>query len=164
MDYYVKKSILNLRISIGSADVSLHKKNLYLTFCEGRMEIEHMVPAVVVVMASSVFAMLAFVPDIRKLAHGRGFLPVDLLQESGIHRPAIPALPPGIHLDGFGDLALMGSHDVHQVADGLGCMPFCSDVDMDSCPPGPHRSSSRLSGGPSPAPAEAPCPRRSGSA
>ena len=115
--------------------VELEKPKFDGPFCEGRMEIEHMVPAVVVVMASSVFAMLAFVPDIRKLAHGRGFLPVDLLQESGIHRPAVPALPPGIHLDGFGDLALMGSHDVHQVADGLGRVPFCSDVDMDSCPP-----------------------------
>ena len=112
--------------------VELEKPKFDGPFCEECMKICHSIATLVIMLGSAIPATLALVPDIRKLAHGRGFLSVDLLQESGIHRPAIPALPPGIHLDGFGDLALMGSHDVHQVADGLGCMPFCSDVNVDS--------------------------------
>ena len=79
MDYYVKKSILNLRISIGSADVSLHKKNLYLTFGKGCMEVKHMVAAVIVVVAPAVACAVAGVPDIRELGHRAGFPAVDLL-------------------------------------------------------------------------------------
>ena len=69
MDYYVKKSILNLRISIGSADVSLHKKNLYITFGKGGVEVEHMVAAVVVVVAPAAACAVAGVPDVRKVRH-----------------------------------------------------------------------------------------------
>ena len=135
--------------------IKLEKPEFNRVLREGRVEVEHVVPAVVVVVASSVLAMLAFVPDIRKLAHGRGFLPVDLFQESGVHRPAVSALPPGIHLDGFGNLALMARHDVHQVADGLGRVPLGPDVDVDSAAPsgvalhpgfpeGPHQPLQKL--------------------
>ena len=79
MDYYVKKSILNLRISIGSADVSLHKKNLYLTFGKSGVEVEHMVAAGVVGVGSAVICGGAGVPDIRKLCHWGGVFPVDPL-------------------------------------------------------------------------------------
>ena len=67
MDYYVKKSILNLRISIGSADVSLHKKNLYLTLGKGGMEVQHMVAAVIVVVAPAAACAVAGIPNVRKL-------------------------------------------------------------------------------------------------
>ena len=91
MDYYVKKSILNLRISIGSADVSLHKKNLYLTLGEGGVEVEHMVAAVIVMVASAVVGALAPIPNVGKVGHGGGLPAVDLFQEAGINRAAVPA-------------------------------------------------------------------------
>ena len=59
--------MLNLWISIGSADVSLHKKNLYLTFGKGCVEVKHMVAAVIVVVAPAAACSVAGVPDIRKL-------------------------------------------------------------------------------------------------
>ena len=59
--------MLNLWISIGSADVSLHKKNLYLTFGKSRMIVQHMVAAIVVMVVSSVACAVAVVPDVRKL-------------------------------------------------------------------------------------------------
>ena len=104
-------------------------------FREGRVEVQHVVPAVVIMVAPAVVTVLALVPNIRQLAHGLRFLFIDLLQKSGIHRPAVSALPPGIYLDGFGDLALMARHDVHQVADGLGRVPLGPDVDVDSAAP-----------------------------
>ena len=59
--------MLNLWISIGSADVSLHKKNLYLTFGKGGVEVEHMVAAVIVVVAPAAACAVAGVPNVRKL-------------------------------------------------------------------------------------------------
>ena len=59
--------MLNLWISIGSADVSLHKKNLYLTFGKSGVEVEHMVAAIVVMVVSYVACAVAVVPDVRKL-------------------------------------------------------------------------------------------------
>ena len=82
-------------------------------FREGRVEVQHVIPAVVIMVAPAVVTVLALVPNIRQLAHGLRFLFIDLLQKSGIHRPAVSALPPGIYLDGFGDLALMARHDIH---------------------------------------------------
>ena len=46
--------------------------------CKSRMVVQHMVTAVVVVMASAVIGVVASVPDVSKLRHRGGFSPVDL--------------------------------------------------------------------------------------
>lgn len=62
-------------------------------FRKCRMVVQHMVAAIVVVMASAVVGVLAAVPDVRKLRHRGGFSPVDLLQKSWIDRSAIASHP-----------------------------------------------------------------------
>ena len=81
-------------------------------FCKSRMVVQHMVAAVVVVMASVVVGVVAAVPDICKLCH-RGRLPfVDLLQKAGINRPSVASHPIPVKIQSLCDQALVACHDI----------------------------------------------------
>ena len=69
------KSVL---LSIGRC-IKLEKSELDGSLCEGCVVVEHMVSAVIVVLAASVVTTLCAVPDVCKLAHGLWFLLVELL-------------------------------------------------------------------------------------
>ena len=90
-----------------------------------------MVSAVIVMMGSAVFAVLALVPDIRKIFHGLRLLFVYLFKESRVNRAAITVLSMPVDLDCLCNLAFMRCHNVYQISDGLRCMSLCSDVNVD---------------------------------
>ena len=71
--------------------VKLEKPELNRAFGEGGVEVEHMVAAIVVVLASAVVSVLASVPNIRKLRHGAGLFAVELVQEPLVNRAAVAA-------------------------------------------------------------------------
>ena len=69
-------------LAVGGGSVELEKPKLNRTLGEGCVVVEHMVSAVVVVLASAVGGVVACVPNVGKLRHRGGLLSVDLIQES----------------------------------------------------------------------------------
>ena len=59
--------------------VELEEPELDRAFGEGCVVVEHMVAAVVVVLAPAIVCAVARVPDVRKGCHRGRLLPVDLL-------------------------------------------------------------------------------------
>ena len=95
-----------------------------------------MVAAVVVVVASAIVGALAPVPDVGKGGHGGGLPAVELFQEAGVYRAAVPAHAVVVKVEGFGQQALVAGHDVGQVAQGLWRVAFGTDVDVNSASSG----------------------------
>ena len=116
--------------------IKLEKPELDCAFGKSGVEVEHMVAAVIVMVASSVVGTLAPIPNVGKVGHGGGLPAVDLFQEAGINRAAVPAHAVTVEVEGFGQQTLVAGHNVGQVAQGLRCVPLGSDVDMDSAAPG----------------------------
>ena len=115
--------------------IELEKPELDGALREGRMVVEHMVSAVVVVLRPAVACSLRGVPDVRKLAHGLRLLAVDRLQEIRIHRAAVPVHAVAVELQSLCDQALVACHDVCEVAERLRRVAVRSDVDVDSAAP-----------------------------
>ena len=90
-----------------------------------------MVAAVVVVLAPAVVGVLAPVPDIRKLRHGAGLFAVELLQKPLVNRAAVAVHPSPVEVQCACQKHLVACHDVGQVAEGLRCVAFGTDVDVD---------------------------------
>lgn len=95
-----------------------------------------MVAAIVVVLASAVVSVLASVPNIRKLRHGAGLFAVELVQKPLVNRAAVAVHPSPVEVQCACQKHLVACHDVGQVAEGLGCVAFGSDVDMNPAAPG----------------------------
>ena len=110
--------------------VELEEPELDCGLREGRMVVEHMVPAVVVVGAAVVARAVACVPDVRELRHGLRLLFVELLQEARVNRAAVAAHPAPVKVECFRDQALMARHDVGEVSQALRRVAFCPDVDV----------------------------------
>ena len=95
-----------------------------------------MIAASVVVLASAVAFALAGVPDVCKLRHGLWLLLVYLFQEVLINRSTVAAYPVFVQGQGILQKAFVAGHDVGEVSEGLRCVAFCSDVDVDSAASG----------------------------
>ena len=100
-------------------------------FGKGCVVVEHMVAAVVVVLAPAVVCAVARVPDVRKGCHRGRLLPVDLLQKPRVNRAAVAAHPAPVKVQGIRNQALMACHDVGKVAERLRRVAFRPDVDVD---------------------------------
>ena len=111
--------------------VKLEKSELNRALGEGGVEVEHMVAAVIVVLASAVVGVLASVPNIRKLRHGAGLFAVELVQEPLVNRAAVAVHPSPVEVQCACQKHLVACHDVGQVAEGLRCVAFGTDVDVD---------------------------------
>ena len=116
--------------------IELEKPELDRALGECGMEVEHMVAAVIVMLASAVVGALAPVPDVGKVGHGGGLPAVELFQKAGVNRAAVPAHAVMVEVEGFGQQALVAGHDVGQVAQGLRGVALGADVDVDSAAPG----------------------------
>ena len=111
--------------------VKLEKSELYGPLGEGCVEVEHVVSAVVVMVVSAVIGSVSGVPDVCKLAHGLRLLLVDRLEEILIDRAAVASDSVMVKGKALGEKALVACHDVGEVSEGLRCVAFCSDVDVD---------------------------------
>ncbi len=116
--------------------IELEKPELDRALGEGGVEVEHMVAAVIVMVASAVVGALAPIPNVGKVGHGGGLPAVDLFQEAGVNRAAVPAHAVMVEVEGFGQKALVACHDVGQVAQGLWGVALGADVDVNSAAPG----------------------------
>ena len=96
-----------------------------------------MVAALVVVGAAALVApAVAGVPNLGKVGHCGGLLPVQLVQKGGVHRFAVVAHPAPVEVEGVRQEAFMAGHDVGQVPQALRGVALGSDVDVDSAAPG----------------------------
>ena len=111
--------------------VKLEEPELDRTFGKGGVKVEHMVAAVVVVVAPAVACAVAGVPDVRKLCHRLGLSAVDLGEEVWVYRAAVAAHAAAVELQSFCDQALVARHDVGEVPKALRCVSVCPDVDVD---------------------------------
>ena len=111
--------------------VELEKPEFYRALGESGVEIKHVIAASVVVLASAVAFALTGVPDVCKLRHGLRLLLVDRLEESLVNRSAVAAYPVFVQGQGILQKAFVAGHDVGEVSEGLRCVAFCSNVDVD---------------------------------
>ena len=116
--------------------IELEKSELDRALGECGVEVEHMVAAVIVMLASAIVGALAPVPDVGKVGHGGGLPAVELFQEAGVNRAAVPAHAVMVEVEGFGKQALVAGHDVGQVAQGLRGVALGANVDVNSAAPG----------------------------
>ena len=112
--------------------VELEEPELDRALGKGGVEVQHMVAAVVVVLAPVMFGVLAAVPNVCKRRHRGGLSAVDLLQKSGVDRLAVLADPTVIKAKGFRQEVFVACHDVGKVAERLWCVPFGTDVNMNA--------------------------------
>lgn len=116
--------------------VELEKAEFNRALCEGSVEVQHMVAAVVVVVGSAVVTSLCAVPDVRKLRHRGGLLFVKLLQEIRVYRSAVAVHAAAVNLDCFGDQRFVACHQVCKVSQALRCVSCCVDVNVNSAASG----------------------------
>ena len=112
--------------------IELEESELNRALGEGGMEVQHMVAAVVVVLASAVVCVLAAVPDIRKPCQGGWLFAVDLVKEVWVDRPAVAVHSAAVKGKCIGEEAFVACHDVGEVSEGLRRMSFGSNVDVNS--------------------------------
>ena len=124
--------------------VELEKPKFHRALGEGRVQVQHVVAAVVVVVRSAVGASLRGVPDVRELCHRGGLFAVELLKEIRVDRSAILAHPAAVDLDRFGDQRFVARHDVRKVSQALRCVSRRTDVNMDSASEGVVALGARL--------------------
>ena len=125
-------SRVDAALALGGRLVKLEEAELDGALGEGGVVVQHMVAAVVVVLASAVVRSVGRVPDVREGAHGLGLPAVDLGEEAGVDRPAVAADAASVELQGFGDEVFVARHNVCQVAERLRRVAVRSDVDVDS--------------------------------
>ena len=110
----------------------LEEAELNRPFCEGRVEVEHMVAAVVVVLVAPVGRVVLRVPDVCEVLHGLGLFPVNLCEEVPVYRSAVAADPAMVNPDRAGKEPFVAGHQVCQVPQALRVVAGCADVDVDS--------------------------------
>ena len=100
--------------------------------CEGRVKVEHVVPAVVVVLVASVGRVVLRVPDVCEVLHGLGLFPVEFRKEIPVHRSAVAPDPALVDPDRAGQEPFVAGHQVCEVPEALRVVAGCTDVDVDS--------------------------------
>ena len=105
-------------------------------FCKCCMVVQHMVTAVIVVVAPAAVCIVATVPNIGKLCHRSWLSAVDLFQKPGINCPAVASHPAMIKIQSICNQAFVAGHDVCQVAERLRRMAFGSDMDVNTAASG----------------------------
>ena len=116
--------------------IELEKPEFDRPFCKCCMVVQHMVTAVIVVVAPAAVCIVATVPNIGKLCHRSWLSAVDLFQKPWINRPAVASHPALIKIQSICDQAFVAGHDVCQVAERLRRMAFGSDMDVNTASSG----------------------------
>ena len=116
--------------------IELEKPEFDRPLGKGGMEVQHMVAAVVVVVAPAVACAVTGVPDVCKVRHRAGLPAVDLLQKPRVYRAAVAAHAAPVELQRLGDQAFVARHDVGEVPKALRRVPLRPDVDVDSASSG----------------------------
>ena len=115
--------------------IELEEPELDRSLGEGGVEVQHMVAAVVVVLASAVVGVLAAVPNISQGCHGGGFSVVQPFQESGVNRAAVAADAASVEVQCACQEVFVACHDVCEVPKGLGRVPLGTDMNVNAAAP-----------------------------
>ena len=116
--------------------VKLEKAELDRSLGEGSVEVQHMVAAVVVVLASAVVGVLTAVPDVRKVCHRGGLSAVEPFQEPGVDRSAVAADAASVEVQCACQEVFVACHDVCEVSERLGRVPLGTNVDVNTAASG----------------------------
>ena len=128
-------SVEAILLAIGGS-IELEEAELNRSLGEGCVEVQHMVAAVVVVLASAPGGSVAGVPNIGEVCHGGGLLVVDLGEEVGINCAAVAGNAVAVEVQGGNQKAFVTGHDVDQIAEGLRGVAFGTDVDVNTAASG----------------------------
>lgn len=112
--------------------IKLEKSELDSSLGKGRMVVEHVVSAVIVVIVSAVACVLTCVPDVGEICHCLRFLPIELVKEVGVHRSAVAVHSSSVKVKCACEKVFVACHDVRKVSHRLRCMSLCSDVNVNS--------------------------------
>ena len=135
LDVTLKLSCMDAASALCGRLIELEEPELDRAFSEGGVEVEHMVAAVIVVVAPAVACAVAGVPDVRKVCHRAGLLAVDLLQKPWVYRAAIAAHAAPVEFQCLSNQAFVARHDVGKVPKALRRVSLRPDVDVDSAAP-----------------------------
>lgn len=136
LDVTLKLSCMDAASALCGRLIELEEPELDRAFSEGGVEVEHMVAAVIVVVAPAVACAVAGVPDVRKVCHRAGLLAVDLLQKPWVYRAAIAAHAAPVEFQCLSNQAFVARHDVGKVPKALRRVSLRPDVDVDPAPSG----------------------------
>ena len=136
LDVTLKLSCMDAASARCGRLIELEEPELDRAFSEGGVEVEHMVAAVIVVVAPAVACAVAGVPDVRKVCHRAGLLAVDLLQKPWVYRAAIAAHAAPVEFQCLSNQAFVARHDVGKVPKALRRVSLRPDVDVDPAPSG----------------------------
>ena len=121
-----RKAKLNVCLDFSRMGSPVEKPELYRALGENRMKIQPVVSAAVVVSVSA--AVVALVPNVRKLFGGFRLLAVDLVNQRALKLLSVPFRPVRCNVQSPVYHILLRSHNVYKISKGLWRMPFCSDV------------------------------------
>ena len=110
----------------------LEEAELDCRLCEGRVKVEHVVPAVIVVLIASAGRSVLRVPDVCEVLHGLRLLPVDLCKEIPVDRLAVAPDPALVDPDRAGQKPFVAGHQVCKYPQAPRVVPGCTDVDVYS--------------------------------
>ena len=110
----------------------LEKAELNGAFREGRVEVQAMVAAFIVMGMPSAVRVVALVPDVLEPTHGSRLFAVQAAEEVPVHRPAVAADAAPVYPHRGNQEAFVARHEVREVADGLRRVSVLADVDVDA--------------------------------
>lgn len=116
--------------------IELEEPELDRTLGEGGVEVQHMIAAVVVMLASAVVGVLAAVPNVCKFCHSGGLSAVEPFQEPGVDRSAVAADAASVEVQRACQEVFVACHDVCKISKGLVCVSLGTDVNVDSAASG----------------------------
>ena len=139
-----RQAELDVCLDFPCVEGSVEKPELDGPFGKGGVEVEAVVPAVVVMFIPAKGCL--DVPDVGEFVHGLGLFFVQLVKEGAVRLLAVSAFPQRVDLEGMVDHVFLAGHQVHQVPQGFRGELFGSHMDVD--PAGGVHQGSGLSQGP----------------
>ena len=115
--------------------IELEEPELDRTLGEGGVEVQHMVAAVIVMLASAVVGILTAVPDISKLCYCGRLFAVELTEKVWVNHSAVAVDAVSVKVQRACQKVFVTCHDVGEVPKRLGRVSLSSDVDVNAASP-----------------------------
>ena len=112
-----RQTELDVCLDFPGVEGAVEKPEFHRPFGEGGVEVEPVVPAVVVMFIPTKGCL--DVPDVGKFCHGSGLLLVQFPEEGFICLLAVSGFPEGVDLEGMVDHIFLAGHQVYQVPQGF---------------------------------------------
>ena len=124
-----RQTELDVCLDFPGVEGAVEKPEFHRPFGEGGVEVEPVVPAVVVMFIPTKGCL--DVPDVGKFCHGSGLLLVQFPEEGFICLLAVSGFPEGVDLEGMVDHIFLAGHQVYQVPQGFRGELLGTHMDVD---------------------------------